>query len=65
MLFGKLTQGQALKALCINVPGLKLEVYACRVNIFRKMLCDIENDCENDTTEVFNKAFKPFGMKIG
>ncbi|RZM80146.1 helix-turn-helix transcriptional regulator [Pseudoalteromonas rubra] len=65
LLFGELTQGQALKELRINVLGLKQEVYANLVNISRKTLSDIENDRGNYKTEVLNKAFKPFGLKIG
>ncbi|MEZ8082745.1 helix-turn-helix transcriptional regulator [Enterovibrio norvegicus] len=65
LLFGELTQGQALKALRINVLGLKQDVYAKLVDISRKTLSDIENDRGSYKTDILNKAFKPFGLKVG
>ena len=65
LLFGELTQGQALKALRINVLGLKQDVYAKLVDISRKTLSDIENDRGSYKTDILNRAFKPFGLKVG
>ncbi|OEE69817.1 transcriptional regulator [Enterovibrio norvegicus FF-33] len=65
LLFGELTQGQALKALRINVLGMKQDVYAKLVDISRKTLSDIENDRGSYKTDILNKAFKPFGLKVG
>ncbi len=65
LLFAELTQGQALKKLRINVLGLKQDVYAKLVDVSRKTLSDIENDRGNYNTEILNKVFKPFGLKVG
>ncbi|CZF77887.1 helix-turn-helix transcriptional regulator [Grimontia marina] len=65
LLFGELTQGQALKALRIDVLGLKQDVFAKLVDISRKTLSDIENDRGSYKTDILNKAFKPFGLKVG
>ncbi len=65
MLFGEITQGQALKTLRVNILGLKQDVYAKLVGVSRKTLSDIENDRSNYSTEVLNKVFKPFGLKVG
>ncbi|MEF1257051.1 MULTISPECIES: helix-turn-helix transcriptional regulator [unclassified Vibrio] len=65
LLFGELTQGQALKELRINVLGLKQDVYARLVDVSRKTLSDIENDRGNYKTDILNKVFKPFGLKVG
>ncbi|MGR5457941.1 helix-turn-helix transcriptional regulator [Vibrio sp. PNB22_1_1] len=65
LLFGELTQGQALKELRINVLGLKQDVYANLVDVSRKTLSDIENDRGNYKTDILNRVFKPFGLKVG
>ncbi|MCE2594871.1 helix-turn-helix domain-containing protein [Motilimonas cestriensis] len=65
LLFGELTQGQALKELRINVLGLKQDVYAKLVDVSRKTLSDIENDRGNYKTDILNKVFKPFGLRVG
>ncbi|WP_122054118.1 helix-turn-helix transcriptional regulator [Vibrio sp. Evd11] len=65
LLFGDLTQGQALKELRINVLGLKQDVYAKLVDVSRKTLSDIENDRGNYKTDILNKVFKPFGLRVG
>jgi DNA-binding XRE family transcriptional regulator len=65
LLFSELTEGQALKELRINVLGLKQDVYAKLVNVSRKTLSDIENDRGNYKTDILNKVFKPFGLKVG
>lgn len=65
LLFGKLTQGQALKGLRVNILGLKQDVFAKLVGVSRKTLSDIENDRGSYNTEVLNKVFKPFGLQVG
>ncbi|MCX8845015.1 helix-turn-helix domain-containing protein [Vibrio parahaemolyticus] len=65
LLLGELTQGQALKSLRINVLGLKQDVFARLVDVSRKTLSDIENDRGSYNTEILNKVFKPFGLKVG
>lgn len=65
LLHGELTQGQALKMLRVNILGLKQDVFSKLVDISRKTLSDIENDRGSYNTEVLNKVFKPFGLKVG
>ncbi|WP_243032951.1 helix-turn-helix transcriptional regulator [Vibrio cincinnatiensis] len=65
LLLGKLTQGQALKYLRINILGLKQDVFAKLVGVSRKTLSDIENDRGGYNTEILNKVFKPFSLKVG
>ncbi|MEI8593349.1 helix-turn-helix transcriptional regulator [Photobacterium sp. Hal280] len=65
LLAGELTQGQALKALRVSVLGLKQEAYASLVDVSRKTLSEIENDRGSYTTDILNKVFKPFGLKVG
>lgn len=65
LLLGELTQGQALKSLRINILGLKQDVFARLVDVSRKTLSDIENDRGSYNTEILNKVFKPFSLKIG
>ncbi|MPX98332.1 XRE family transcriptional regulator, partial [Salinivibrio sp. VYel6] len=47
LLFGELTQGQALKNLRVTILGLKQDVFAKLVGVSRKTLSDIENDRGN------------------
>lgn len=65
LLFGEINQGEALKMLRIKVLGLNQERYAKLINISRKTLSEIENDKGNYSADIINKAFKPFGLKIG
>lgn len=65
LLFGELTQGQALKNLRVTILGLKQDVFAKLVGVSRKTLSDIENDRGSYNTEVLNKVFKPFGLQVG
>lgn len=65
LLFGDITQGEALKALRIKILGLNQERYAKLINISRKTLSEIENDKGNYSADIINKAFKPFGLKMG
>ncbi len=65
LLLGELTQGQALKYLRLHILGLKQDVFARLVDVSRKTLSDIENDRGSYNTEILNKVFKPFGLKVG
>ncbi|EJG0060331.1 helix-turn-helix domain-containing protein [Vibrio alginolyticus] len=65
LLLGELTQGQALKSLRIKILGLKQDVFARLIDVSRKTLSDIENDRGSYNTEILNKVFKPFGLKVG
>lgn len=65
ILLGQISQGQALKKLRVDVPGLKQDEYARLVKVSRKTLSDVENDKGNYSTEVVNKIYKPFGLETG
>ncbi len=65
LLLGEITQGQALKALRVDVLGLKQEKFSSLVSVSRKTLSEIENDRGNYTSDIVNKVFKPFGLKVG
>lgn len=40
-------------------------MFARLVDVSRKTLSDIENDRGSYNTEILNKVFKPFGLKVG
>jgi DNA-binding XRE family transcriptional regulator len=65
LISGEISQGEALKALRINVLGLKQDAFAKMVSVSRKTLSEVENDKGNYTSDVINKLFKPFGLKVG
>lgn len=65
LIAGELSQGAALKSLRISVLGMKQDAYAQLVGVARKTLSEIENDKGNYTSDVLNKVFKPFGLKVG
>ena len=54
-----------MKNLRINILGLKQDAFARLVDVSRKTLSDIENDRGSYNTEILNKVFKPFGLKVG
>ncbi|CAH8189750.1 hypothetical protein VAEU17_190060 [Vibrio aestuarianus] len=54
-----------MKNLRINILGLKQDVFARLVDVSRKTLSDIENGRGSYNTEILNKVFKPFGLKVG
>ncbi|SES77992.1 helix-turn-helix transcriptional regulator [Thorsellia anophelis] len=65
LLLGRLTQGQALKVLRIHIAGLKQAEYVKLVKVSRKTISDIENDRSCFNTDILDKVFKPFGIKVG
>ena len=60
---GKLTQGQALKRLRIEMLGLKQAQFAKLVGVSLPSLSNLEND-RAVSVELINKAFKPFGVGL-
>ena len=60
---GKLTQGQALKRLRIEMLGLKQAQFAKLVGISLPSLSNVEND-RAVSAALINKAFKPFGVGL-
>lgn len=65
LLLEEITQGEALKELRIKVLGLKQDNYANLVNISRKTLSELENNKGNYSSDIINKVFRPFGLKVG
>jgi DNA-binding XRE family transcriptional regulator len=62
---GERTEGSLLRTLRKEVTGMNQDQYAALVNISRRTLSDIERDAGNQTITVVNRAFKPFGLKVG
>ena len=60
---GKLTQGQALKRLRIEMLGLKQAQFAKLVGVSLPSLSNVEND-RAVSAALINKAFKPFGVGL-
>ena len=65
LLMNELTQGLALKELRINVLGVKQDTFAKMVGVSRKTISEIENDRGTFKTDILDKVFKPFGLKVG
>ena len=65
ILLGKITQGEALRKLRVEVLGLKQDEYAKLVSVSRKTLSDVENNRGNYSADIINKIFKPFGLQTG
>lgn len=65
LLRSELSQGQALKALRVEVLGLTQDEYANLVKVSRKTLSDVENDRGSFKTDILDRLFKPFGLKVG
>ncbi|QIR15091.1 helix-turn-helix transcriptional regulator [Shewanella aestuarii] len=65
LLHGELTQGQALKALRVEVLGLTQDEYASLAKVSRKTLSDVENDRGSFKTDILDRLFKPFALKVG
>ncbi|MFV7784197.1 helix-turn-helix transcriptional regulator [Shewanella marisflavi] len=65
LLRGELTQGQALKTLRVEVLGLTQDEYANLAKVSRKTLSDVENDRGSYKTDILNRLFKPFGLRVG
>ncbi|MBO1271949.1 helix-turn-helix transcriptional regulator [Shewanella sp. 4t3-1-2LB] len=65
LLHGELSQGQALKTLRVEVLGLTQDRYATLAKVSRKTLSDVENDRGSFKTDILDRLFKPFGLKVG
>lgn len=64
-LTGERTRGEMLRTLRKDVTGLNQDQYAALVGVSRKTLSDIERDVGSPATQVLNRVFKPFGLKVG
>lgn len=61
---GVLTLGQATRRMR-KIIGVSQTEYATRfLNIYPRVLMDIENDRANPTLETLEKVAKPFGLKV-
>ncbi|GAB3487694.1 helix-turn-helix transcriptional regulator [Marinomonas epiphytica] len=65
LLLGEISQGLALRELRVKILGLRQETFANQVGVSRKTLSEIENNKGNYTSEVINKVFKPFDLRVG
>ncbi|WP_117233609.1 helix-turn-helix transcriptional regulator [Vibrio maerlii] len=65
LLLRELTQGQALKELRMEVLGIKQDAFAKMVGVSRKTISEIENDRGAFKTDILDKVFKPFGLRVG
>lgn len=65
LLFGEMTQGQALRKLRIEMLGVNQKQYMKMVKVSRQTLSNIENDKGNYSVETINQVFKPFGFELG
>lgn len=65
LLHGEITQGHALKTLRVEVLGLTQDEYAALAKVSRKTLSDVENDRGCVKTDILDRLFKPFGLKVG
>ncbi|WP_412500553.1 helix-turn-helix transcriptional regulator [Shewanella chilikensis] len=65
LLHGELSQGQALKTLRVEVLGLTQDQYATLAKVSRKTLSDVENDRGSYKTDILDRLFKPFGLRVG
>lgn len=65
MLKGDISQGNALKALRLNILKLNQDGFSKIVGVSRKTISDIENNKGNCTLDVLNVVFKPFGLRVG
>ncbi|QPB41588.1 helix-turn-helix domain-containing protein [Rodentibacter haemolyticus] len=65
LLQGKITQGQALRKLRVEVLGISQERYCQLVKVSRLTLSEIENDKGNYSVETLNQIFRPMGLEMG
>lgn len=65
MLKGDVSQGNALKALRINILKSNQDGFGKIVGVSRKTISDIENNKGNCTLDVLNVVFRPFGLRVG
>lgn len=45
--------------------GVKQDTFSKMVGVSRKTISDIENDRGTFKTDILDKVFKPFGLKVG
>ncbi|MEZ4461793.1 MAG: helix-turn-helix transcriptional regulator [bacterium] len=62
---GKMTWGEAVRALRVEVTGLNQAAFARAVKISERTLRQLELDAGNPTLETLNAVLRPFGLKLG
>lgn len=61
---GRLTQGQLLKKMRIEILGLTQIQFTKLAKVSRKTLSDIENDRGNYSIATVNQVFRPFQLQL-
>lgn len=62
---GRITYGEMLRQLRIELTGMTQTDFASRVGISRRSLTQLENDDSNPTIGVLSRVFRPFGLMVG
>jgi len=65
LLQGGISQGQALREFRKKITALNQNDYARLTKTSRKTVSEVENDLGNYSSDVINRLFKPFGLKVG
>lgn len=65
VLQGKLSEGEMLQMLRKKILGMNQDKYAKLVQISRRTLTSIEKNRGNQSTDVLNRVFRPFGLHVG
>ena len=62
---GKITLGQAVKRLRVDVTTLQQTQFATMCRISVRTLIQVEHDEGNPTLKSLNAIFRPFGLQMG
>lgn len=65
LLQGEISQGQALQEFRKKITAMNQSDYAKLTRTSRKTVSEVENDLGNYSSDVINRLFKPFGLKVG
>lgn len=65
LLQGEISQGQALQEFRKKITAMNQSDYAKLTKTSRKTVSEVENDLGNYSSDVINRLFKPFGLKVG
>ncbi|MGM7448736.1 hypothetical protein ACP7H9_09480 [Idiomarina sp. ST20R2A10] len=65
LLQGEISQGQALQEFRKKITAMNQSDYAELTKTSRKTVSEVENDLGNYSSDVINRLFKPFGLKVG
>lgn len=65
LLQGEISQGQALQEFRKKITAMNQSDYAELTKTSRKTVSEVENDLGNYSSDVINRLFKAFGLKVG